>query len=272
MKCEGAMVGKCRLCLQDGVILKRSHYLPAGVYRLLRDSTGLSNPNPYQLTGRGSVQTSKQQREFLLCNDCEQRLCKQGESWVLAHAKQSTGAFALEAILSKATPSVYEPGNPTKLYETALIPEVNRDAILYFAASIFWRGSIHGWNDDGSVPVNLYSYKEQFRRFLMGDHPFPKSASLWVIVRDGEEISQLTYTPSGRSRFRITMYRFTIPGFVFMLSVGAKIPDRLRQYCLLRGAGNPVVQTMIAEPWLMAEAREKLQQGMKARQNRQGRR
>jgi hypothetical protein len=122
------------------------------------------------------------------------------------------------------------------------------------------------------VPVNLYSYKEQFRRFLMGDLPFPKSASLWVIVRDGKEISQLTYTPSGRSRFGMTMYRFTIPGFLFMLSVGTKIPERLRQYCLLRGAGNPVVQTTCAEPWLMVEAREKLKQGTQARQNRQGRR
>jgi len=59
------------------------------------------------------------------------------------------------------------------------IPEINVNAISYFAASMFWRGSIHPWNEDGTYPVSLGPFQEQFRQYLMELQPFPKDCALW---------------------------------------------------------------------------------------------
>src|SRR5277367_373103 len=71
-------IGKCKLCLREGVSIQRSHFLPAGVYRILRDDQA-KNPNPWLLTEKAAYQTSWQMKAWLLCRDCEQLLSKKGE-------------------------------------------------------------------------------------------------------------------------------------------------------------------------------------------------
>jgi hypothetical protein len=96
---------QCKLCLRHVPRLEKSHFLPAGVYRILRDD-GEKNPNPWQLTRTNSVQTSWQMKASLLCFDCEQRLCKHGEAWVLAHCLKKDGAFPLASILAGRSPAL----------------------------------------------------------------------------------------------------------------------------------------------------------------------
>jgi hypothetical protein len=74
--------GKCKLCLRDGMDLQDSLFLSAGLYRILRDA-GEANPNPWAVTERAVFQTSEQVKAPLICSDCEQRLSKNGENWVL---------------------------------------------------------------------------------------------------------------------------------------------------------------------------------------------
>src|SRR5947208_4164630 len=106
------MIGKCKLCVREGVELQGSHFLPKGAYKRLRDSTS-KNPNPYLLTVKGAVQTSWQMKAPLLCRDCEQRFQKSGENWVLKHCLQGDGSFPLASILASRSPDVSLPTNPT---------------------------------------------------------------------------------------------------------------------------------------------------------------
>lgn len=129
--------GTCKLCRRDGVELQDSHVLPAGLYRLLRGSVEDGNPNPWIIQGKTQVQTSRQEKAHLLCRDCEQRLNRCGEKWVLGNALRPDGTFALGSLLAKS-PAISDPHRSApKLYSAASLPGINIPAIGYFAASIF---------------------------------------------------------------------------------------------------------------------------------------
>jgi len=247
------MIGRCKLCLEDEVDLKDSHFLPAGIYRLLRDETE-KNPNPWMLTERTAVQTSQQMTAWLLCNDCEQRLSKFGENWVLRHCRKKDGSFPLASLLASRSPHVSSETTPTRLYYAARIPEIDISALAYFAASIFWRGSIHPWNEDGSIPVALGPFREQFRQYLMGQKTFPESCALWVAVREGEEIGRMTYAPIGKREGKLHTFKFPMPGFAFSLMVSKNISVNHRERCFVHGVGNPIIVTPVIEKFLEEDA------------------
>ncbi len=244
---------QCKLCLQPVPSLRDSHFLSAGIYRILRDDNE-KNPHPWVLSGKAAVQSSRQMKAHLLCAECEQRFSKLGENWALKHCLRKDGTFLLRSILSARTPNISAPPNPTKIYYASGIPEINIEALSYFAASIFWRGSIHPWNDDGSIPVNLGPFQEQFRRYLMGQQAFPKDASLWVVVREGKEIDRLTYAPIGSRQGNFHAYKFPMPGLAFSMAVSKNIPANHRERCLVHGPRNPIIVTTLIDKLLVDEA------------------
>lgn len=246
------VIAQCKLCLHDKQ-LRNSHFLSAGIYRELRDDHG-GNPNPWVVTSKSAVQTSRQMRAHLLCHDCEQRLSRLGESWVLAHCLRKDGTFPLASLQSSRIPDVFSPGNPTKIYCAAGIPEIDISALTYFAASIFWRGSIHGWNTDDSVPVKLGPFQEQFRAYLMGLAPFPKDSRLWIALREGEKFDRLTYPPYGGRVDTFRVYKFPMPGLAFTLMVSKNIPLSYKDMCFVRGPGNPIIVTPVVEQFILRDA------------------
>lgn len=247
------VIGQCRLCLRLGLPLQDSHFLPKGVYKILRDANA-PNPNPYLLTETASVQTSRQLRMSLLCGDCESRLNRNGETWVLKNCLQNDGSFPLAAILSSKAPDIESPPNPTRLFYAAEIDGIDIPSLAYFAISIFWRGSIYPWNEDGSYPVELGPFQEQFRRYLLGEEPFPRDASLWAAVREGKDLDRLTHTPTLVRADGLHAYKFPMPGLAFTLIVSKNIPTRHRALCLVHGARNPIAVTSILEKWLAQDA------------------
>jgi hypothetical protein len=247
------VIGQCKLCLKTGVELRDSHFLSAGIYRILRDDNE-KNPNPWLLTKDAAVQTSSQLKAHLLCHDCEQLFSKNGETWVLGRCRRKDGRFPLANVLAARNPDIASAGNPTRIYYAANIPEIKVGALAYFAASIFWRGSIHPWNEDGSIPVRLGPFQERFRRFLMGEEAFPKDSILWVVVRDAGGVDRLTYAPMGERKGNFHVYKFPMPGFGFSLTVSKNIPDHYRQRCLVYGPGNPIIASSLLEDLLMNDA------------------
>ena len=262
------MIGTCRLCLREGVELQRSHLLSAAVYRVLRDESGVRNPNPVQITPEGSVQSSKQQRAHLLCQTCEAILSREGEDWIFRHGMKNDGRFPLADLLRTYTPSVGTHAEHTRLYESNLIPEINAAAITHFAVGIFWKASLYPWNTDMTIPVNLGGYDNHFRRFLLGETAFPQDAVLTVCVREGGVIDKLTHTPHGMSGPKISTYQFPTPGFSFVLTIGKQIPLRTSQYCFVRGLGRPIVTTVAVEQFLLNQAQHAV---IRARERRRSR-
>jgi hypothetical protein len=251
-------VGTCRLCLSNHVALQKSHFIPAGLYRILREPK-LKNPNPWVLSPMGAIQTSSQRTARLLCANCEQRLSAQGERWVLGNCLRADRTFPLATALAQVKPDVFDPDSPTMLYYAANIRAVNVAALSFFAASMFWRGSIHPWRSDGTIPVDLGNNGESFRKYLAGGAPFPEDCTLTVAIRLGDELDKLTYEPIGEARGEFHVCKFPMPGFAFSMMIGKSVPMSFRKFCFVRGHGNPIAVTTLIESSISEDARKMLE-------------
>jgi len=246
------MNGTCKLCLRDGVELQRSHLLPAAIYRAIRGDIKDSNPNPWLITPNGAVQTSRQDWAHLLCLDCEQRFSKNGEQWVFKNGLKADGSFQLSSVLASKLPDASDPkSTTTKVYLASHIPEVDIPALTYFAASMFWRASVHPWKSDKTIPVKLGPYREAFRQYLMGLAAFPENTALWVVVRNGSEVNHVTHYPVSEKIKPHYTHRFPMPGFIFTLIVGQDIADTYRSPCFVRGNGNPLIVSGVLEQFVL---------------------
>src|SRR5713226_5437987 len=166
----------CKLCKQDRE-LRESHFLPAAVYAQLRGNTQL-DPNPVLITRRVSLTTSKQITDRVLCAECEQRFSKSGEAWVLGNMARPEGFLIQDAV---AASKPIDANDKFAYYSSVKIPEINMDALVYFAVSMFWRGSAHTWrNVSGYMEgIELGPFEEPIRRFLVGDK-FPADTVILV--------------------------------------------------------------------------------------------
>jgi len=247
------MTQQCKLCLGYFDSLEDSHFLPAGIYRRLQAS-GLSNPNPWEISANGRVQTSRQITAHILCANCEQLFSRNGENWVLRNCIQKNRTFPLKKTLDKEIPEITE--KESKLYRVAQISSIDVSSLAYFGMSIFWRAGVHNWFNDWSPPISLGPYEEGIRQYLVGIASFPKDCSLIVVVRESGAINSATFPPSGGNVRTHHLYKFPMPGLAFLLGVGKKLPETSRKYCLIHGSQNPIIVTSAIEGDILAEVRQ----------------
>jgi hypothetical protein len=127
-----------------------------------------------------AVRTSKQWKDYLLCQDCELRFSTGGEQWVLEHCFQRPGKFPLQQMLLSAP--VQQELETGWVIETARIPGIEPARLAYFAVSVFWRAAVHAWEVRGRLAdrVKLGTrYEEKARRYLLGTPSFRSKWSPW---------------------------------------------------------------------------------------------
>jgi hypothetical protein len=165
------------------------------------------------------VQTSKQAKEYLLCEKCEQRLSRD-ERYVAGLAYQLDGTLGL-AIEPGAVFSVPHPRGPHS--RRASIAGKDCLSIARFAASIFWRG--HVARKDPLVGLKLWNPQaEALRRFVLGGKlPYRMCLHL-VVLTDGAKTetvhSTLTIAPHTSKGGDEGYHHFVVAGLVFYLSMG----------------------------------------------------
>ncbi len=222
--------GQCRLCFREDV-LKKSHLLPASVYKLLR--TGRSaNPHPFALTPGTGVRTSKQVWRHFLCGECEQRFSQRGEAWVMANCWRGMNNFPIQEHLLKSEPLLAS--DELKVFAGASIPEIKMAKLIYFGASVFWRASACHWIILGSpIHIDLGPYAEALRLFLNDAVPFPREMVLNIGVSGltNQTLDAGLFPKSSRTKIGIRRHRFIIPGIYFTLLVGKQITDAERLIC-----------------------------------------
>jgi hypothetical protein len=198
------------------------------MYKLLR-SPGTNEPNPLFISKEQVRTISNQYKNPLLCSECEDRFSRLGETWVIGNCWREDGHFAIHDALKTRAPVEHMPGILT-VYESAAIPSIKTDHILYFAASVFWRAAVHRWRIPAHptvIETNLGSYEEAMRLFLMQQAPFPSSMAL--IVRVAEDLSgvRVAWMPNDWNQEGFRAHQFGIPGLSFLLLVGRKIPPNM---------------------------------------------
>ena len=218
--------GICKLCLLDADLCD-SHYMPRAMYKYNR-AEQLNTPHPVMVTSGTPKQGTDQVRDYVFCKDCENRFRLNGETWVLANIPHGYGEpFPLHAALKSATPSIVEA-------DRALIPGrttngFDMDKLIYFGASIFWRGAAHQWKLNGLEvpPVSLGLHQESLRLFLLGKASFP-DVFLTVMLWPYEYVPPAALLPDYSLVPNWQRYWFYITGLGFVLDFGANAPTEIR--------------------------------------------
>src|SRR6266404_2162375 len=213
------MVGKCCLCLEQRE-LQRSHLLPKALYRLIGSGTNPDHPDTVQLSSRGIKKSSEQVWRHLLCVECEDRLNKNGEKWVLHNCYRGRGIFRLRAELM--TRPNLSPGAKIEIYSAAA-EEMTK--LAYFCTSVVWRASLCDWVCRGEKyeRIDLGPYQEKIRKYIRGEASVPDRVALEIEL-SGLPHPKLAMNLPLTSRAESShCYSFHIPGMTFAVMVGG--PD-----------------------------------------------
>jgi hypothetical protein len=179
--------------------------------------------------GRIALQSNEQVRKHLLCDSCEQLFQKNGENHVLHLYSRTQSSFPLRDKLLKSESSSTHDGKRT--YQSKDLPAgVRWSDFRYFAASIFWRGSVANWG----VGLAHYKgalgtkYEEVLRKFLLGQGEYPSEMMLDIFVEFGDPVYRMALFPVVR-RLKSSngsayySHSFIIPGIRFSATVGGPV-------------------------------------------------
>lgn len=210
----------CALCLRSKPLLD-SHFLPAAIYKNLIDPTGLIKGMIASNLSSASEE-SKQVKQYLLCQDCEIRFQQGGENWILGRRLMPDGNFELRDLLRQASPVVTRKG--ASFFTLNTILTVEKEQLLYFAASIFWRAAVTDWE----TPVGHYTklaiernVVEGLRKYLLASAPFPENISVIIIFSAADMPRQVTTLPNittGPTDYE--QFDWYMPGIGFTLMTG----------------------------------------------------
>ena len=225
-------IGTCKLCLQIRE-LQDSHLLPAALYRMSR-LDGTANPNPYLISAKRTIQTSRQIKDYLLCRNCEQRINRGGERCAMRQVNRN-GSFPLLGALNSVSASRSSSG--FSWYYANDTPSIDRDKLGYFALSVFWRGSVHIWHcpEKKEPPIQLGIFEEPIRQYLLGLRSFPDDVVILLFVCTDLFSQSVFYEPSKGNELDDTTWTFQVRGLNFFLSAKVGKPSGISDACMVTG-------------------------------------
>lgn len=172
---------------------------------------------------RGVYPLSKQLKDYLLCEKCEQLLRERGEDWATANCCRDDGTFRALDLLRSATP--ISDDTKIQIYSGGDVSGFDLQAIVYFGMSVFWRAAVHEWRDNYQVThIDLGPFEERIRRYLLGG-PFPRDVALVFRVIADPDVARAAYPPVSGKASGFHYHKFIVSGFAFILFAGSKIPQ-----------------------------------------------
>jgi len=207
--------------------LCKSHYLGRALHVLSRED----GRNAIVLTPKIVTATPRQLWAHLLCSECEKRISKNGESYVLTLLNRKD-KFLLLDTLKKSRPMKVE--GALQIFSGRDLG-IDTEALAYFALSIVWRGSVHDWKtvEGQTTGVPLGPYEERVRQYLAGKSGFPADVLVAVHVCTDVGSHGMIYSPERVKGVHAIYsdFSFLTRGLWFHVYVGKDIPKEMREIC-----------------------------------------
>jgi hypothetical protein len=243
--------GICALCGKAGK-LHESHFLPKGLYRLLRGSNN-GNDNPVLMSARVSVQQAYQMKQPLLCSACERRFSEKGETYVLPLLNQRN-TFPLLDRLKLALP-LYATGENTAFKCQSV--GLDGEKIAYFGLSILWRAAVTPWRtfDHATTSVTLDApYLESIRRYLVGETGWPSDVSVIATIAMDFVSQNICFVPNRitDNPFHIA-YGLLAKGLYYRFILGGPSPIMKEISCAGPGMNLIFVRDCTENSWPAVE-------------------
>jgi hypothetical protein len=182
--------------------------------------------------------TSRQTKHYLLCEDCEALLNRNGEDWVLPTLATTEGAFPFYSLLQRQEPVFTEPD--ATAYAVWNNPEINKEALIHFAIGIIWKASVHSWKRGTTAPrIDLGLQSDVLRKVLRGEGSFPQNMALFLEVSP-PPVGAIFFTHPVVRGTNPEMLFFYVPGLFFTLWRG-DLTEEQRIGCLVSNQQGPVV-------------------------------
>lgn len=233
MRRKTSHVGECRLCRQEKRLLL-SHFMPAAVFKVLREPQRKIK-EPVLLTATVTAPAPRQMRDWLLCAECEDRLNKNGEGYVLGQMCHKTRFPLLEKLRVAlnfeftARPGVYSG------------PQVGVDTkkLAYFALSVVWRAAVHKWREpfgNELYSIDINEFEQPIAKFLLENSDFPADVAVIVTVCSDRESQLMAFKPTGATVRVPTPGSSLAVGFLacgihFWVLLGPPAHPHLRNLC-----------------------------------------
>ncbi|HUW20687.1 MAG TPA: hypothetical protein VMW16_15420 [Sedimentisphaerales bacterium] len=133
--------------------------------------------------------------------------------------------------------------NTPKRVLASLNKEVDAEQIVYFAASVMWRGCVM------TGGCKLGAYEPNFRRYLLGEAPFLREAVISVgLFEESPDFDTRGWVsePASMKAGLLWLHGFLMAGLVFRCFVGKAINQDLHQVSL--AGPNPKKYVSILKP------------------------
>lgn len=221
-------MGICALCRNDARLI-RSHLMPRSAYKAAR-GRGADVPQGLvriDTAGKSAFFSDGQVVMDLLCAKCEDLFSKNGEKIIGKYWSTEFG-FRLRDLLEEQ--GALAIGPRFSVYDIFSLDSTLRNAIFYFAVSIFWRASVWDWGRAGDRYAGALGpkYEEMFREFLLGNAEL-QNVYLLVTVNATDYLSGLIAFPSFGKIKTARLHKFEVLGLRFALVVGGCVPDDLKR-------------------------------------------
>jgi hypothetical protein len=234
-------IQKCPLCLETQNVVS-SHLIPAKVYEYLHPS----GADPISISSKVVMATARQLQAYLLCLECEDRLNKGGEMWLLPLFATLEGSFPFYDLLTKVPAEAsFEEGTA---YFASKNPAIQVDKLVRFGMGMFFKAAVHSWEGGKREPmIELGPYLESVRAFVMGETGFPERMTLNIGVLPPPVKAISCCHPYRGSNTTCHNYLFYISGIEFALGVGKQIDSVARQACFASNPFHPIIVTDYSE-------------------------
>ena len=168
----------------------------------------------------------------LLCLQCEERLNKLGETYMLKFLDNGKEFPLLERMTLALTLKV---GDKTTIYSGSAMG-IDTDALAHFALGFLWKGSCRKWEtlERQTTFIKLGTYREGIRKYLLGKSGFPDGIYVVVTACEDKGSRGTVFPPAKVTGSLYPMYSILVRGIRFLIVTEKKGNLSLRQLCCVQ--------------------------------------